>query len=114
MSDLVLDLEAIEREWLVQCGPCDYGLVNMGCNCPPGDHRSIIMKLVAEVRRLHHHEQTRAAAIARYSPIVSAARTLREVWRKYPLVGELDPTVVALADAVDAAYPDGRSPEVPS
>jgi hypothetical protein len=46
MSDL--DLEAIQRDWLVR----DYGLVNMGCNCPPGDPRSIIAKLVGEVQRL--------------------------------------------------------------
>lgn len=47
-----LDLDAIEREWLVQCGPCDFGLVQYGCQCPSGDYRWVIQRLVAEVRQM--------------------------------------------------------------
>lgn len=49
---VVLDIDAIEAEWLVQCGPCDYGLVEMGCACPEGEPRAVIQDLIAEIRRL--------------------------------------------------------------
>jgi hypothetical protein len=48
-----LDLDAIVADHLRQCGPCDFGLVEMRCNCPTGDPRVAISRLVAEVRRLH-------------------------------------------------------------
>lgn len=47
-----LDLDAIAREWLVQCGSCDYGLVEYGCRCPSGDYRPVMLRLVDELRRL--------------------------------------------------------------
>lgn len=46
------DLDAIRHEWLVQCGSCDYGLPEYGCNCPKGDHRPVIQQLIDEVERL--------------------------------------------------------------
>lgn len=48
-----LDLDAIEREHLTQCGAHDYGLLFVaGCQCPTGDPRPVIAQLVREVRRL--------------------------------------------------------------
>ena len=44
-----MDLEAIEREWLRQCGICDAGLPT-ACTCPPGDPRAVIQRLVEEMR----------------------------------------------------------------
>ena len=29
-----VDLDAVAANWLRQCGPCDFGLADMGCNCP--------------------------------------------------------------------------------
>jgi hypothetical protein len=51
MSRPPVDLAAIEAEFLVECGPCDYGLP-MGCNCPERDYRSTMLDLVEEVRLL--------------------------------------------------------------
>lgn len=56
-----LDLTAIRKEWLNQCGPCDYGLVEMGCACPVGDYRPIIVKLADEVERLTKAVQSQTA-----------------------------------------------------
>lgn len=47
-----LDLDAIRDEFLNQCGPCDFGLVEYGCNCPTSDYRPPMSQLVAEVKRL--------------------------------------------------------------
>lgn len=47
-----LDLPALEKEYLSQCGLHDYGLVEFGCACPDGDPRHVIQLLIAEVRRL--------------------------------------------------------------
>ncbi len=47
----MIDLGAIEDEFLVQCGPCDYGLSG-GCACPRRDYRSTMLALVREVERL--------------------------------------------------------------
>lgn len=47
-----VDLDAIAREWLNQCGPCDYGMPEYGCTHPQGDYRPVIAALVAEVERL--------------------------------------------------------------
>lgn len=56
MTDIDLDaLEAQAKTHLVQCGPCDFGLVEYGCNCPKGDPRPVIsqlVELIAEVRKL--------------------------------------------------------------
>ena len=50
----LLDLDAITKEWLTQCGPHDYGVDSAGCNCPPGEPRPVISNLVAEVERLRN------------------------------------------------------------
>lgn len=47
-----LDLEAIKRTWLNQCGPCDYGMPECGCTHPQEDYRPVILSLVREVERL--------------------------------------------------------------
>lgn len=47
-----LDLDAISREWLNQCGPHDFGVTTAGCACPDGDPRPVISRLVTEVERL--------------------------------------------------------------
>ncbi len=47
-----LDLEAIKRTWLNQCGPCDYGMPEYGCTHPQEDYRPVIMSLVVEIERL--------------------------------------------------------------
>lgn len=45
------DIDAIRREWLRQCGPCDAGLL-IGCTCPPGDVRSVLSALCDEIEQL--------------------------------------------------------------
>lgn len=47
----MIDLEEIRSTWLVQCGPCDYGIAG-ACNCPPGEPRAVIGDLCDEVERL--------------------------------------------------------------
>lgn len=48
------NLEEIRSVWLKQCGPCDFGLHEMSCACPPGDadYRPVMARLVCEVERL--------------------------------------------------------------
>lgn len=46
------DLLTRARAFLVQCGSCDFGVMEYGCNCPPGDPRSVIADLVREIERL--------------------------------------------------------------
>ena len=45
------DLDAVEAEFLRQCGGCDAGLM-VGCTCSQRDFRPTMLALVAEVRRL--------------------------------------------------------------
>jgi hypothetical protein len=40
------------REFLAECGSCDYALEGFGCTCPPGDPRLVIAELVTEVEAL--------------------------------------------------------------
>lgn len=46
-----LDLAEVRATWLVQCGPCDFGLVEFGCNGPTGDHRLVLLRAVDELER---------------------------------------------------------------
>lgn len=52
-SPLRAGMDVVQRAepFMRQCGPCDYGL-SMGCSCPEGDFRPIVVDLVAEVERL--------------------------------------------------------------
>lgn len=53
----MIDLEEVRSTWLVQCGPCDYGIAGT-CNCPQGDNcpqaepRTVIGDLCDEVEWL--------------------------------------------------------------
>ena len=38
------DLAGEVEPWLRQCGSCDAALP-MGCTCPPGDYRNILLKV---------------------------------------------------------------------
>lgn len=51
------DLLTRAKSWLVQCGPCDYGMPEFACTCQPGDPRLVISDLVAEIERLRLIEQ---------------------------------------------------------
>ena len=51
---VALDLDAVEAEFLRQCGGCDAGLM-VGCTCSQRDFRPTMLALVAEVRRLTSH-----------------------------------------------------------
>ena len=46
-----MDLEAIRRKWLSQCGSCDAGLP-MSCTCPDGDPRGVILELVHKLEKI--------------------------------------------------------------
>ncbi len=48
-SGVGLDLDAVEAEFLRQCGGCDAGLM-VGCTCSQRDFRPTMLALVAEVR----------------------------------------------------------------
>lgn len=60
----MIDLDKLQADaeaQLVQCGSCDFGLVEYGCNCPKGDPRSVIsdvLPLIAEVRELRTQRDT--------------------------------------------------------
>lgn len=43
------DLEEVEKEFLVQCGICDFGILG-ACNCPTRDYRSTMDNLIRELR----------------------------------------------------------------
>ncbi len=45
------ELAAIASQWTSQCGGCDYGLP-YGCQCPTGDPRPVVAKLLGEIERL--------------------------------------------------------------
>lgn len=49
MSD-ELDLSEAES-WLRPCGSCDAGLP-MACTCPEDDPRTVILRLVQEIKRM--------------------------------------------------------------
>jgi len=38
--------------FMTQCGPCDFGLVEYGCQCPTEDFRPVVAELCREVERL--------------------------------------------------------------
>lgn len=46
-----LNLQAIEDEFLQQCGPCDYGIRGT-CTCSRSEYRPALLALVREVERL--------------------------------------------------------------
>lgn len=47
-----LSIKEIRDQYLVQCGPCDFGLVEFGCNCPVGDARWVIQMLCDELQEV--------------------------------------------------------------
>lgn len=55
-----IDVEAIAREWLNQCGSCDFGLP-YPCTCPSEDYRGTMLSLVEEVKRLQREVETKTA-----------------------------------------------------
>ena len=55
---MALDLDAVEAEFLRQCGGCDAGLM-VGCTCSQRDFRPTMLALVAEVRRLTEESEAR-------------------------------------------------------
>lgn len=84
----MIDLEAIKREWLNQCGPCDYGMPEYGCSHPAEDYRPVLMELVREVE------------------LLSAAMSsvwLHGKWR-WLTRNMTTPEKTAAADAVDRAH----------
>ena len=58
VSGAGLDLDAVEAEFLRQCGGCDAGLM-VGCTCSQRDFRPTMLALVAEVRRLTEESEAR-------------------------------------------------------
>lgn len=44
------DLEKIVQEYANQCGPHDFGLVEFGCGCAPGDYRPVVLELVRQLQ----------------------------------------------------------------
>lgn len=49
---MLLTVAEIREQYLRQCGRCDFGLIEFGCNCPPGDARWVIQMLCDEVDSL--------------------------------------------------------------
>lgn len=46
------DVLTAAEPFVQQCGPCDFGVITVGCNCPPGDYRPVMVRLMEEVERL--------------------------------------------------------------
>ena len=48
----LLHVDEIVEKWTNQCGSCDLGLPEYGCNHPDEDYRPVMLTLVREVQRL--------------------------------------------------------------
>ena len=49
-----LDIEAITKHWLNQCGSCDVGLPTT-CTCPDDDPREVILALVRHLEKIYNN-----------------------------------------------------------
>lgn len=66
-----LDLDAIRRDFLKQCGPHDYGVMETGCNCPEGEPRWAISRLADEVEALRdQRERRRVELVAAHNDLL--------------------------------------------
>lgn len=75
MTEIDLDaLEALAKAQLVQCGPCDFGLVEFGCTCPKGDPRPVISQLVEVIAELRRLQVDNANRILRHADAVDQFR----------------------------------------
>ena len=88
-----LDLDAVEAEFLRQCGGCDAGLM-VGCTCSQRDFRPTMLALVAEVRRLTRLGQCDLDLLMRAEAAEAEVVTLRA---KVAAV-EAHPVVLELAE----------------
>ncbi len=92
MTENDLDaLEALANAQLVQCGSCDFGLVEYGCTCPKADPRPVISQLLEAVRTLRYNIR-----IGRMTCDISAA--LRRLAVGRPEIASL---LVESADKLD-------------
>ena len=107
VSGAGLDLDAVEAEFLRQCGGCDAGLM-VGCTCSQRDFRPTMLALVAEVRRLTEESEARrvremdavdlamserARALSAEAEVVTLRARLAEV-EAWPLTLEQVHTIV--------------------
>lgn len=46
------DVLAAAEPFVQPCGPHDYGVDTVGCACPTGDYRPVMVRLMEEVKRL--------------------------------------------------------------
>ena len=77
---VALDLDAVEAEFLRQCGGCDAGLM-MGCTCSQRDFRPTMLALVAEVRRLvKYRDWWKASSLANAEDVRRLAAICHD-WR---------------------------------
>ena len=90
---MALDLDAVEAEFLRQCGGCDAGLM-VGCTCSQRDFRPTMLALVAEVRRLTRLGQCDLDLLMRAEAAEAEVVTLRA---KVAAV-EAHPVVLELAE----------------
>jgi len=70
-----LDLAEVRATWLRQCGPCDYGLVEHGCTCPPGDYRPVLLRAVDELEQARRDRDDAKAALAQVRALHQQYRT---------------------------------------
>ena len=76
-------LTEIRQEWLRQCGPCDMGLVEYGCQCPVGDYRPVMSRLLHAFEALHRENtELRTASMHRLIGLVPSGelRDLLAEW----------------------------------
>lgn len=64
------DLEKIVEQWGAQCGLHDFGLVEYGCGCAPGDYRPVVLELVRQLqeRRDECQRLSQLLLVERYGP----------------------------------------------
>ena len=102
------DVLAEAEPFVQQCGPCDYGVMEVGCACPSGDYRHIMVRLMDEVRRLRAKiEDRRRRLVDAESDLLNVRGILspngypRRVPADVEMVPAVAPAVQWLADEVD-------------
>lgn len=89
-----IDLEKIRREWLVECGPHDFGLSEFGCTCPQDDHRNVMKTLLDELERLYTNYE------------LLSCSTMEDAFSRLETLVAVEKNAVTLGNDLANAYKD--------
>lgn len=87
-----LDLDAITKKWLSQCGSCDAGLP-MSCTCPDNDPRTVILQMVNHLDRIYDNHtlllaSTMGEAVDELEDLLECQRVLRRIKERTQLLSD--------------------------